>query len=344
MKSRCQLLLDRSISAMLAGIEIYNKPLFPYRVESFTMLAINAWELLFKAKWLRLNNNKIAHLYVYEKKRLKNGNVGQKATIKRTASGAPFTHSVEHLAKKLFENHTIPKEVMDNIMFLQEFRNASVHFYLNSLESAQRLQELSMASVKNYTALVQEWFGRALSDFDFFLMPLALLNPPVEYQHDKSVEEQRFLDYLIKNGFGRGTASGKYAVAINVEIKFTRTKDPNALAVRWTNEEGATKLSLSDDQIMQKYKYTYRELTDTCKGRYADFVENQEYHNLRKRLAKDPKYGYVRLLNPKSARSAKTEMYAEAILTEFDKHYKPKKILVNKEKDTLRSDEPSSVM
>ena len=40
MKSRSQQLLDRSISAMLAGIEIYNKPLFPYRIESFTMLAI----------------------------------------------------------------------------------------------------------------------------------------------------------------------------------------------------------------------------------------------------------------------------------------------------------------
>ena len=324
MKSRSQLLIDRSISAMLAGIEIYNKPLFPYRVESFTMLAINAWELLFKAKWLQTNNNKIANLYVYEKKRLKNGAIGRKETIKRTASGAPFTHSIEYLTKRLLENRTIPREVMDNIMFLQEFRNASVHFYLQSLESAQRLQELSMASVKNYTALVQEWFGRALSDFDFFLMPLALLNPPVEYQHDKSVEEQRFLDFLIKNGFGRGTASSKYAVAINVEIKFTRTKDPNALAVRWTNEEGATKLPLSDDQIMQKYKYSYRELTDVCKSRYADFVENQEYHKLRKQLAKDPKYGYVRLLNPKSVRSVKTEMYAETILTEFDKHYKLK--------------------
>ncbi|MBQ6247276.1 MAG: DUF3644 domain-containing protein [Kiritimatiellae bacterium] len=324
MKARHQQLLDRSIAAMLAGIEIYNKPLFPYRVESFTMLAINAWELLFKAKWLVEHGNKVSSLYVYEKKRLKDGSLGKKENIKRTASGAPFTHSIEHLSKKLHELKLIPLEVKTNLEFLQEFRNASVHFYLHSLESAQRLQELSMASVKNYTALVQDWFGSALSDFDFFLMPLALLNPPVEYQHDKSVEEERFLAFLMKNGFSRGDPSGRFSVAINVDVKFTRTKDPNALAVRLSGEGEATKVSLSDDQLLQRYKLSYRELTNICKARYSDFIENKAYHDLRKQLAKDQRYGYVRLLDPKNPKSSKKEVYAEAILGELDKHYKRK--------------------
>lgn len=321
MKARYQQLLDRSISAMLAGIEIYNKPLFPYRVESFTMLAINAWELLFKAKWLVEHGNKVSSLYVYEKKKLKDGRVGKKETIKRTSSDAPFTHSVEHLMKKLFEQHLIPVEVKTNLEFIQEFRNASVHFYFHSLESAQRLQELSMASVKNYTALVQDWFGSALSDFDFFLMPLVLLNPPVAYQHDKSVEEQRFLEFLMKNGFSHGDPKGKFSVAINVDVKFTRTKDAKALAVCLTNETEATKVSLSDDQLLEKYKYTYRELTEISKSRYSDFVENQDYHNVRKQLAKDQRYGFVRMLDPKNPKSPKTERYSEAILGELDKHY-----------------------
>ena len=321
MKARHQQLLDRSISAMLAGIEIYNKPLFPYRVESFTMLAINAWELLFKAKCLVDHGNKVSSLYVYEKKRLKDGSLGKKENIKRTASGAPFTHSIEYLSKKLHELKLIPLEVKTNLEFLQEFRNASVHFYLHSLESAQRLQELSMASVKNYTALVQDWFGSALSDFDFFLMPLALLNPPVEYQHDKSVEEERFLAFLMKNGFSRGDPSGRFSVAINVDVKFTRTKDPSALAVRLSGEPEATKVSLSDDQLLQKYQYSCRELTNICKARYSDFIENKEYHRLRIHLEKDQRYGYVRLLDPKNPKGTKKKLYAEAILGELDKHY-----------------------
>ena len=312
MKARSQQLLDRSISAMLAGIEIYNKPMFPYRVESF------------KAKWLVDHGNKLSCLYVFDKPKRKDGKPGKKLVIRRTASNAPFTHAIEYLAKKMLEKKMIVKEVYDNLVYLQEFRNASVHFYLKSFESVQRLQELGMASVKNYTALVQQWFGRALSDFDFFLMPLALLNPPVEYQHDKSVEEQQFLDYLKKNGFDRSSPDGKFFVAINVAVKFTKTKDQDALAVRISNDPEATKVSLSDDQLLQRYKYSYRDLTDICKKRYSDFVENADYHKLRKKLAKDPKYGFVRLLDPKNAKSSKKEIYSEAILTEFDKHYSRK--------------------
>jgi hypothetical protein len=50
MRSRSKELLERAISAMVGAIEIYNKPGFPYRTESFTILAINGWELLLKAK------------------------------------------------------------------------------------------------------------------------------------------------------------------------------------------------------------------------------------------------------------------------------------------------------
>ena len=42
---------------MISAIEIYNKPSFAYREEAFTILALNAWELLIKAKLLSVNNN-----------------------------------------------------------------------------------------------------------------------------------------------------------------------------------------------------------------------------------------------------------------------------------------------
>lgn len=42
-------LRSNSEAAMLAAIEIYNKPQFSYRDECFTILLVNAWELLLKA-------------------------------------------------------------------------------------------------------------------------------------------------------------------------------------------------------------------------------------------------------------------------------------------------------
>jgi Domain of unknown function (DUF3644) len=73
-------MLEKSIAAMLSAIEIYNKPDFKYREETFSILCINSWETLLKSKLLNLASNKITVLYALENKTLKNG---QKSKIKR---------------------------------------------------------------------------------------------------------------------------------------------------------------------------------------------------------------------------------------------------------------------
>ncbi len=64
---------DKSLEAMLSAIEVYNKPNFAYREESFAILAINAWELLLKARLLQLENNKLAVIITYEKRKKADG-------------------------------------------------------------------------------------------------------------------------------------------------------------------------------------------------------------------------------------------------------------------------------
>ena len=100
MKSRSKELLDRAIAATVAAIEIYNKPDFPYRSETFCILAINGWELLLKAKWLKENGNKIQSLYVKEHGTNSDGSKSKRKTIKRTRARIPFTHGLDYLAKK----------------------------------------------------------------------------------------------------------------------------------------------------------------------------------------------------------------------------------------------------
>ena len=48
--------VEKSVGAALSAIEIYNKPDFKYREETFAILMINSWELLLKAK-IRLNGH-----------------------------------------------------------------------------------------------------------------------------------------------------------------------------------------------------------------------------------------------------------------------------------------------
>jgi hypothetical protein len=47
---RHSFLVEKAIHAASAAIEIYNKPGFRYREESFAILMLNAWELLLKAR------------------------------------------------------------------------------------------------------------------------------------------------------------------------------------------------------------------------------------------------------------------------------------------------------
>ena len=108
---------------MISAIEIYNKPDFKYREETFAILAINSWELLLKAKWLKDNNNNIRSLYVYEKTKKKDGSARKIQAIKITGSGNPFTHSIEHLSTKLHESGILNGLARQNIDALREIRD-----------------------------------------------------------------------------------------------------------------------------------------------------------------------------------------------------------------------------
>ena len=66
MKSRARTLAGKSIDAMLAAIEIYNKPNFAYREESYAILAINSWELMLKARILQLSKNRMSSILKYQ--------------------------------------------------------------------------------------------------------------------------------------------------------------------------------------------------------------------------------------------------------------------------------------
>ncbi len=66
--------VDKSIGAALSAIEVYNKPDFKYREETFSILMINSWELLLKAKIIKENKGDLKSIYAMVNKVGKNGN------------------------------------------------------------------------------------------------------------------------------------------------------------------------------------------------------------------------------------------------------------------------------
>lgn len=325
MKARSKELLDRAVAATVAAIEIYNKPNFLYREEAFAVLAINGWELLLKAKWLADHNNKVSTLYVMEPRTKKDGTKSKKLQIKETRSGNPFTHSLDFLAKKLVETKAFDANAWANIQALLELRDSSIHFYNRSGAFPVRLQEIGTASLKNFVAAMKEWFGRDMSEFNFYLMPLSFVALP---QQAEAVvlnhEEKRFLAFVESLEPVNGDAASPYSVTVNIDIKFTRSKAKDALGVQLTNNPNATEVRLTEEQIRDRYPWDYDRLTKECRTRYKDFKAAQKYHDARKSLLKDKRFGEIRFLDPGNPRSSKKPFFSPNILQELDKHFTKK--------------------
>ena len=83
----------------------------------------------------------------------------------------------------------------------------------------------------------------------------------------------------------------------------------------------APKVQLTEEQLKEKYPLKYASLTKECGERYADFVQNQRYHDLRKPLKADKRYCHVKKLDPDNPKSLKQEWYSRAIFNVLDKYY-----------------------
>lgn len=124
MRSRSRAMLDKSVSAMIAAIETYNKPDFRYREETFSVLCINAWELLLKAKVLQLASNKIAALYIWEQRENKGGLKSRRLQRKLNRAGNPMSVSMYEAFRIVVEDYgvKIEKGVKENLETLVEIR------------------------------------------------------------------------------------------------------------------------------------------------------------------------------------------------------------------------------
>lgn len=321
MKARSQELLDKSIAAMISAIEVYNKPDFKYREETFSILAINAWELLLKAKWLKDNGNQIRALYVTEKRIRPNGKPYMHPKVKVTGSGNPFTHSLDYLASKMTAGKVLHDAAYKNIIALCEIRDSSVHFYNKSTLFAVRLQEVGSASVRNYARAAQSWFGVDFTQYNFYLMPLAFVKNDQPAEAVLLNKEERNVATFISSLEAANDAKDDYSVSVNVELKFLKSKADDAIKVQVTNDPSAPKVQLTEEHLKDKYPLNYAALTNACRKRYSDFLQNQKYNDLLKPLKAERRYCHIKKLDPDNPRSAKQEWYSQAVFNVLDKHY-----------------------
>lgn len=317
---------EKSVSAMISAIEIYNKPDFKYREETFSVLCINAWELLLKAKVLQLSGNKITSLLVWEKKELKGGGKSKKLYRKLNRSGNAMSISLYEAYRIINEDYglKIDKAVKDNLEALTEIRDNSIHFINDDLQLSLKVQEIGTASLQNYLHLIRDWFGDSLSRYNFYLMPLSFFqNFDTASGESLNSSEKKLLKYIksVEQGYDNKEI-GEYNLTLKIDVKFQKVKSASGVQVKITNDPNAPTFQITEEDMLEKFPWDYQILTTRLKKRYDEgFKVNQKYHSLRKELLTDKKLCHLRSYNPANPNSDSKPFFSNNILKEFDKHY-----------------------
>lgn len=227
-------LLENAKAAMMAAIEIYNKPAFKYRDECVGILLLNAWELALKAL---LSKNKKTIFYPKKRKQ-----------PYRTLSWQDALTN----AKTLFPKEIPHLPVQRNLELLGTYRDNAVHFY-NAESFGVVLYALAQTCIKNFRDLIEKTFGVQLeNEINWQLLPLGI-KPPIDIisyiSSDKDLKGKKksdavrqFLSELaaatneIKS---EGGDTGRLLTIFNVKLESVKKIGDADVIVGVTKAEGA---------------------------------------------------------------------------------------------------------
>jgi len=144
-------LVEKSAAAYCAAIEIYNKPVVLHREETFSILAVSAWELLLKARLLKEAENDVMAIYETEPVRKRDGTAAKRKKIKRSRAGNPLTITLGVAIRRVSElaNKPLDTACRENLLLLTEVRDSAVHFVNDDRDLAAKVHQVGAASVIN---------------------------------------------------------------------------------------------------------------------------------------------------------------------------------------------------
>lgn len=136
-----------------------------------------------------------------------------------------------------------------------------------------------------------------------------------------SADETRLIEHLRTLAQEVEDGDGDYAVAVRLQVKLEKSSLTNASKVQVTKDTDAVKVQLAEQDIRERYPWTYDELCKRMTARYSDFKANSAFHTLRKPLQADEKYAKVRYLDLDNPKGIQKPYFNANILQAFDQHY-----------------------
>jgi len=310
--------VEKSVAALLSAIEIYNKPDFKYREEIFSILFVNSWELLLKAKILKDNKEKLASIQIPEKTRTKSGRPIRRFYPKVNRSGNPLTKDIFNA----FDELKLPKPLKANLEAIVEIRDNSIHFKNEDRSLAKRIQEICTASLKSYLDLLKTWFNYNLSDYNFYLVPITFFHPyEVESYslNNLSTQEKNLLKYLKtkerQNPYREGA---DHYFSLTLTTKFE--KGTSGVGVK-IGKRGIPITIQEENLFKTKFTIDSEKLQQMAKKKYIDCKINSKFWGILKRIKENDAICRYNYLDPIKKTGTKKPFYCTEVFKELDKYY-----------------------
>ena len=320
-RQRFQILLDKSIAAAISAIEVYNKPDFKYREETFSILMINAWEILFKAKILKDNKNKLRSIYIPNKIKNKKGEPLKRFFPKENRCGNPMTIEIFGAMEKL----KLEKILSENIALLIEIRDNAIHFINKELFFEKKVLEIGTANLRSYVRIFNDWFDYDLSRYNFYLMPISFFHSfeMESFSMNKlSKQTQNLLRYIVSKEIEYpSNEENDHNISLKLVTKFEKGSSDEGLKINYSENPDLTIAIDAVDKFAKKYPLDYEGLVKKMEDRYSDFVRNDKFYILKKEFEKDKKYSDIRYLNFIKKKGTKQKFYSTEIFKKFDGHH-----------------------
>lgn len=132
-------LLEKSQEAFVLAIEIYNKPTIRHRVEAFSFLFVNAWELLLKAHIIEDGPRRSVRSIFYPGER---------------GEAEDRSLTLDDCLVKVFPDEA--NGIRRNVECVEKLRNAATHLVVPEVE--QWYVGVFQAGIYNYVKLLRSWF------------------------------------------------------------------------------------------------------------------------------------------------------------------------------------------
>ena len=275
-------------SALLAAIEIYNKPTVEYREQTLAFLVTNAWEVLLKARLIQQAGGRIETLYRRDSR--------SQRYMRDDETHEPLTIGLRQVLSLVL----LPNEVRANIKGLIEVRNRAVHLGILSAEARERILGFGTASVHNFVKLSNQWFGPIIKAP--YLLPVAFAGHAVLIKETYPGRQRDLIKALDNLANSSGSADSEFSVVMHVDINVNRGLSGGG-NIGMTTDPDAPSFFVSDEELLEYYSLTYNDVVAKCKERYSDFIRNPRFYELMRSVKADPNCVHKRRLDPNNQKS-----------------------------------------